>query len=250
MEAIAAIAAVALIVWALVYALHGSLIHGLLAFLVTELCFGREFFGFDVGPFFLTLDRVLLLGLAMVYVVRRRWGLTDPKPAARLDWAMLLLAIVLVFSMFSHAWESDAARKVGIWQLVAGFLTPMAVYSIARQSPIDERALVTTYAVLALVGVYLAVTALAEITRQWWLVYPSYIADPTVGIHFGRRGDRCSARIPWDCSSTSVYCAFGCCGAAWGGWGRWSSSFAARCSWPAFLSRTRVAFGSARDSAS
>ena len=63
---------------------------------------------------------------------------------------------------------------------------PMAVYWIARQSPIDQRAIVTTYVVLALIGVYLAVTALAEITKQWWLVYPSYIADPKVGIHFGR----------------------------------------------------------------
>jgi O-antigen ligase len=42
------------------------------------------------------------------------------------------------------------------------------------------------YGLLALLGLYAAVTALAEVTRQWWLVFPSYIADPSRGIHFGR----------------------------------------------------------------
>jgi O-antigen ligase len=124
--------------------------------------------------------------LAIIYVIHRRLGRADPKPAAWPDVAMLLLAVVMVLSTFWHNGESDATAKVAVWQLAAGFLMPMAVYWIARQSPIDQRALVTTYVVLAIIGIYLSVTALAEITQQWWLVYPSYIADPKVGIHFGR----------------------------------------------------------------
>ncbi len=186
MDAIAVIVGVAVLIWGLAYALRGSLIHGCLVFLVAALCFGRDFLRFDVGPFSLCIDRVLLGGLLIVYLVKRRLGLADPKPVAWPDVAMLLLAIVLVASFFSSNWELDAAGKVSLWQLVAGFLMPMIVYWIARQSPIDQRTLVTTYVVLVLMGVYLSVTALAEITKQWWLVYPSYIADPTVGIHFGR----------------------------------------------------------------
>ena len=41
---------------------------------------------------------------------------------------------------------------------------PMIVYWIARQSPIDQRTLVTTYVVLG-IGVELPVTALAEIDQ-------------------------------------------------------------------------------------
>ncbi len=186
MEAIAIIAVLAGLIWWAVYIRRGSLIHGCLAFLVVGLCFGSEFFRFDAGPFFLTLDRVLLGGLVVVYVVKRALGLTDPKPVAWPDVAMVLLAVVLALSTFTHDFELDASRKISLWQLVAGFLLPMAVYWIARQAPIDGRVLLTTYIALALIGVYLAVTALAEITKQWWLVYPSYIADPTVGIHFGR----------------------------------------------------------------
>jgi O-antigen ligase len=86
----------------------------------------------------------------------------------------------------THHSELAADERVAVWQLVAGLLMPMVVYWIVRQSPIDQRAVVTTYVVLALAGIYLAVTALAEVTKQWWLVYPSYIADPQLGIHFGR----------------------------------------------------------------
>jgi O-antigen ligase len=186
MEALAIIAGILLLLWWAVYALRGSLIHGCLAFLAVALCFGYNFFKFEVGPISMTLDRVVLLGLIVVYVVQRRLGLTDPKPVTWPDVVMLLLGVVLALSKFSHSFEADATGKVVLWQLIAGFLLPMVVYWIARQSPIDERAIVTTYVVLAIVGVYLAVTALAEVTQQWWLVFPSYIADPKVGIHFGR----------------------------------------------------------------
>jgi O-antigen ligase len=186
MVLIGVILGVAVLVWGLVYALRGSLIHGCLVFLVAALCFGRDFLRFDVGPLPLSIDRILLVGLILVYVVKRRLGLVDPKPPAWPDVAMLLLAMVLALSAFSCNWDLDASGKVFLWQLVAGFLMPMIVYWIARQCPIDQRALVTTYVVLVAIGVYLSLTALAEITKQWWLVYPSYIADPKVGIHFGR----------------------------------------------------------------
>jgi O-antigen ligase len=34
--------------------------------------------------------------------------------------------------------------------------------------------------------VYLAITGIGEATGNWWLVYPRYIANEEVGIHFGR----------------------------------------------------------------
>ena len=39
---------------------------------------------------------------------------------------------------------------------------------------------------LAALGVFLALTGFAEIGKQWWAVFPHYIADPTLGTHFGR----------------------------------------------------------------
>lgn len=187
MEAIIAIAVAAGLVWGLSYILRGPLVYGCLAILVVAFCFGHEFLRFEIGPFPLTLDRLLLAGLIGVYVVRRGLGQTDPKPMRWPDVAMLLLAVVLVYSTFTHDWQLDAPRKISpIWRLVAGFLMPMAIYWIARQSPVEKRALLATYGVLTVLGIYLSITALAEVTQQWWLVFPPHIANPNVGIHFGR----------------------------------------------------------------
>jgi O-antigen ligase len=39
---------------------------------------------------------------------------------------------------------------------------------------------------LAIYGIYLAITGILEITHQWSFVFPRTIADPGLGIHFGR----------------------------------------------------------------
>ncbi|MFV2066406.1 MAG: hypothetical protein ACC645_05460, partial [Pirellulales bacterium] len=63
-------------------------------------------------------------------------------------------------------------------------------------------------------GVYLAVTGIAEFTQQWWAVFPRFIADPTLGMHFGR------ARGPTLMSaSLGVFLAI-CFWSAWFLWSR------------------------------
>ena len=39
---------------------------------------------------------------------------------------------------------------------------------------------------LSALGLYLAGTGIAEITQQWWAVFPGFIANPELGAHFGR----------------------------------------------------------------
>src|SRR5207244_555165 len=61
-----------------------------------------------------------------------------------------------------------------------------AVYWIVRQSPITEQRTALVTKVLTFFGIYLAVTGILEITHQWAFVFPRHIADPALGIHFGR----------------------------------------------------------------
>ncbi|MHC4404349.1 MAG: hypothetical protein ACYTG0_32240, partial [Planctomycetota bacterium] len=187
MEAIIFIAVLAGVVWGAVYLLRGSLVHGCLAFLAVGYCFGHELIRFDLGQIPLTLDRLVLGGLIFAYVVHRRLGLSDTKPVTGVDAALLAFAGLLVLSTFTHNWRLDVPGKVSpIWQLVAGYLMPVAVYWIVRQSPLDKRIVLAVYGFLTVLGVYLAVTALAEVAEQWWLVFPKHVRDPNVGIHFGR----------------------------------------------------------------
>jgi O-antigen ligase len=50
------------------------------------------------------------------------------------------------------------------------------MYWIARQSSYSERMVRVLFGCMAVFGVYLAITSLAEYFKLWWLVFPPYIA--------------------------------------------------------------------------
>jgi len=178
MNAVIFIAVLVGLVWAAVYLMRGSLVYGCLAFLVVGLCFGHELVSFDVGPIPLTLDRLVLAGVVVAYAVHRWLGIADPKPITRVEVVLLAFAGLLMVSTLASDWRVDAPGKVSpIWQLVAGYLMPVTVYWIARQSRLNKQTLLVVYGCLTALGIYLAITALAEITQQWWLVFPKQIAS-------------------------------------------------------------------------
>jgi O-antigen ligase len=63
---------------------------------------------------------------------------------------------------------------------------PFTAYWVVRQSQLDEQSIKQVHRFLIFLGIYLAVTGICEITQQWSFVFPRYIADSDVGIHFGR----------------------------------------------------------------
>jgi O-antigen ligase len=210
MSFIIAIATIAGLVWGTWFLLRGSLLAGCLIFLVTACCFSHTFLEFDLGPLPLTLDRVALVLLVGTYVVQRRQGTAEPKSLLTVDWLVLALAAVLAMSTFSHDWRVSRPGEISpVWRLLFGYLMPMTLYWVARQSPLDERRLGWMLATLSCFGVYLAVTGIAEITQQWWLVFPKYIADPAVGIHFGRaRGPMVQAACYGTALAICLMCAW------------------------------------------
>lgn len=175
------------IIWGAVFAVRGSLVVGCLTLLVLGYVLGHNFINFDLGPLPLTIDRLVLGGLLGIYVAQ--WCLRgiDHKCWTWVEYALAAFLCLLIVSTFTHDWRLSAPGKVSpLWLLVAGYLTPGILYFLARDAQLHERNVIAAYAVLTLLGLYLAVTALAEVSEQWWLVYPKYIADPTLGIHYGR----------------------------------------------------------------
>ncbi len=190
MEAVAVIAGVVGLVWGVVALRRGGLLAGCLAVLLAGACFGQPFFKIDAGPAPLTIDRLLLVLLVAQYVVWRRLGYADPKPLGKPEILLLLFLGVLAVSTLSHDWQAFNYRAVS-W-LTIFYLMPAVLYWIARQMKFSEREALTTFGCLALFGVYLAVTSLAELNQAWWLVFPKYIetttTDPAVGFVGRGRG--------------------------------------------------------------
>jgi O-antigen ligase len=181
------IAVVVGLVWGTIYTLRGSLVAGCLAVVLVTYCFGHFFVNFDLGPLPLTLDRLAVGGLLAAFFVKLRFGTADPKPMTAADWLLAAFLGVLVVSTFTHSWRLARPGMVSpLWLLVAAYLIPAAIYFVSRNARLTESNVKMVYASMALFGVYLAITALSEITQQWWLVYPSYISDPELGIHYGR----------------------------------------------------------------
>ncbi len=167
--------------------LRGSLIAAALLVLLSACCFGYELVHFDLGPLPMTVDR-LMLGLVLaMYVWQRALRRTEPKPLNRADVVTLAFVGYLLVSMLLSDWRTFPKEHVGpMWRWVGGYLTPLIVYWAAKQAPWNERASGLVQASITIFGFYLAFTAICEITQQWSLVWPAYIADPSVGLHFGR----------------------------------------------------------------
>lgn len=187
MIAIAWILGIVALVWGGVFVFRGSLIGGCLAFLVAAACLGHSFLSFHLGPIPLTLDRLVLALVLLTYVVHRYWGRTDPKPITGIDLLLFGFTAALIISLVTADGSGNRLTPTApVFRLIAGYLIPLILYWIARQAPIDRSKVTLVQGTLACMGVYLAVTGLLEISGQWWAVFPKHIANPDIGLHFGR----------------------------------------------------------------
>ncbi|HUY89144.1 MAG TPA: O-antigen ligase family protein [Pirellulales bacterium] len=178
------IAGLAGLVWGAILLLRGGLLAGGLMVLLAGTCFGSPFFSLPAGPVPITADRLLWVLLAGVYAVSRARGWIEKRPMTKSDWLLAAFLGVVFISTFTHAWHVRGRQPVA-W-LLFFYIMPAGMYWIARQTPLDERSSRAMFACLAIFGLYLAVTAIAEARQLWWLVYPRYIASREYLNFFGR----------------------------------------------------------------
>ncbi|MDZ4818892.1 MAG: O-antigen ligase family protein [Planctomycetota bacterium] len=187
MEFLTIVAAIAALVWGAAFVLRGSVLAGCLAFIVLTTCFGYDFLHFNLAGMPLTLDRIWVGVMLVIYLIHRRLGMTDPKPMARVDWMLIAFLGLVSFSTLMIGKEQGfGSINPLIWHLFVGYLFPAMLYWFARQSTLKQSSVQRTILFLAVFGVYLGLTGLLEVAQQWSLVFPKYIADPKVGLHFGR----------------------------------------------------------------
>ncbi|MCX7428109.1 MAG: O-antigen ligase family protein [Planctomycetia bacterium] len=184
MEFVVAIAAIIALIWGLILFERGGILAGCLAVMLAGCCFGAPFFSLPAGPIPLTLDRLLWVGLMAVYAIWRYRGRVESKPLGRAEIVLAAFFAVLVLSTLSHDWRWHHNQPLA--HLVFFYLMPLGIYCAARECELSERTIRTVFGCLAIFGLYLAVTAVAEVHRQWWLVFPKYVTLPGDGQFFGR----------------------------------------------------------------
>ncbi|HEX4753912.1 MAG TPA: O-antigen ligase family protein [Solirubrobacterales bacterium] len=99
----------------------------------------------------------------------------------------LLLVLIIAYTVFSALRAGTLTEKNSFYALLDSLgIVPYALYIVAPvvfEAPEDRENLLWT---LVLIGAYLGFTALFETIHLNALVFPKYILNPNVGIHFGR----------------------------------------------------------------
>jgi O-antigen ligase len=142
--------------------------------------------GLPIGP-----DRLLLAGGLLAVVLRSE---VHPEHNGHGSLRLPRLTFTHGLLVAASAWAVASAWHAGTLTQGAGFyglldrfgIMAFAVYYVAPVVFRGERARTLLLGTLVAVGAYLGLTALFEGVGLRALVFPSYINDPAVGIHFGR----------------------------------------------------------------
>jgi putative inorganic carbon (hco3(-)) transporter len=133
----------------------------------------------------LPLDRVVLAVALIVLVLKgARWVCARRLVLRPLHLALLCAAAwaaasgIIAGTVFGH---------LGFYSLLDRFgLVPFALFTLAPLIFGTAKQRNTLIIGLVAIGLYLGATGVFEGLHIWRLVFPSYIADPNVGIQFGR----------------------------------------------------------------
>ncbi len=168
---------------------HGA-IHGLIgAWLLLQLFYTTSQMPFQANwGVNVTPDRVALLGVLLLFGARLLSERSTLLPGTATELMMLLLCLLATASLIASGANADVSRGQNRWasSLFSFFIAPYGAYYISKNLACAERTLRRYLALFALLGLYLGLTGVFEILGPHGLVFPAYIMDPALGIHFGR----------------------------------------------------------------
>ena len=136
---------------------------------------GHEFWHMPTAPIPMTLDRILWGGTLIVFAWLFLVGKEDIRSLNRVDVVILAWMTVITISTFSHNWRF--LNNLPASRLLFFNLMPVALYWIVRTSRVELSDLKFIACTLGLFGLYLALTAIAEIKDLPQLVFPGYLLN-------------------------------------------------------------------------
>lgn len=133
----------------------------------------------------LSPDRLLLVG-GIAALALRAPAVRD-RPPLRDQPVHWVLGIASLYAIGSAAVAGTLLDKDAFFRLLEAYgLLLFAIFYVAPAAFRDERRRRILVGTLAVLGAYLGLTALFETIHANALVWPRYINDPNVGIHYGR----------------------------------------------------------------
>ncbi len=146
--------------------------------------FGHDFFHIAAGPVPITFDRLILLGTLAVFGVLWLLGRENLRKLNRVDISILILMAVISFSTVSHNWK--ILNNMPASRLLFFNLMPLAIYWVVRTCNLNSADLKFIAIIVGMLGLYLALTAVAEVCEYSAVIFPKYIIDSEFEEFLGR----------------------------------------------------------------
>ncbi len=170
----------------MLFTLKGDLLLAVLLWFVTLIVLHEEFWRQPVPFFFsLTVPRIgiaVLVALLAAMVVAGRMRLRHAWPVSG-----LILALAVYFALSASISGFETRSDVSVhYRLIGGYVFPFVVFYLILHGFHCDRDFKRLAIFFAALSVYLTLTGWAE---QWdvaALIWPEFINDPSVGIHWGR----------------------------------------------------------------
>ncbi|MFT5300340.1 MAG: O-antigen ligase [Mariniblastus sp.] len=155
-----------------------------LSVVLTGSVLGSEFFSLPSGPIPITLDRILIGATVALFAWYYLRGKEDLRRLNTADITILLLMAVIFTSTITHDWTF--LEKMPASRLLFFNLLPLAVYWVVRSCKLGPAELKFIATSMGVFGVYLALTAIAEVKDVTALIYPKYILTSEIKEFLGR----------------------------------------------------------------
>jgi O-antigen ligase len=170
----------ALLAWSVVYLRFSGILGCAVACLIAGTVLGHPFFHISV----VTLDRLILAACVGLFVGYQFRGWNQPRVWKPADLLFLSFIFAVVLTTFIN--PSSEGRITPASKLIFFFLLPATLYVIGAQIALSPKQLRLMFASFAVLGIYLALTAVAEKLNWTWAVYPKYIMSPKFSEFLGR----------------------------------------------------------------
>ena len=133
------VAAVAFLVWSLVFIFRGSLIGACAVYLIAACCMDGNLWGLEAGGFTWTIDRLLFLFITVTFLFQWRIGRIEIKRLNVADGVLLALFALVVVSTFTHNWGPKPGDKTStLMHLIDGYIIPVVIFFVAKHSRVTR----------------------------------------------------------------------------------------------------------------
>ncbi|MBX3422493.1 MAG: O-antigen ligase family protein [Pirellulaceae bacterium] len=187
METLALFVLPAVLVWGAISVRYSTAFTLSAIFLVAACVFPAEFQAIQIGGLTWTADRLVLLAVGANFICGWKLGKYRIGSWEAVDMLACVFLCWLTFRTLTQPLGSISPRQPHtLMHMINGYCVPFALYFAVRCSSINRSSLKPMFWILVALGGFLAITAILEVAKLWPLVFPRFVADPTLGIHFGR----------------------------------------------------------------